>query len=458
MKHVGLNVAADPFINSALLSIHGGLVLAVADDPGMHSSQNEQDSRFYADFARIICLEPRRQQEAYDMTLEAFELSERFHIPVMVRLSTRLAHSRAVVATGERRPQRSLDKSRQAAGWMLLPSTARVLWADLLERHKQFVAYSEGSPYNAFEPNAAFTDFGVLTAGLGWNYYVENRDELPARPPHLHLSVYPLPVEKIRRFAAGIRRIVVIEEGYPLVERALRGVLPPSVPIAGKEDGSLPATGELTPDNVRGALGLPAKQGVRPPQFKIPGRPPQLCAGCSHRDSYDALNLALEGYPQRLVSSDIGCYTLGFLPPYQAIETCLCMGASVGMAKGAAQAGFHPVVAVIGDSTFLHSGVTPLIDAVAVNANMTLLILDNSTTAMTGGQPTIVSSSSLESLVRGLGVDPAHVRLLSPIRKHTAENARIIREEIEHRGLSVIISRRDCIQQVKSRKKAKGER
>jgi indolepyruvate ferredoxin oxidoreductase alpha subunit len=458
MKHVGLNVAADPFINSALLAIHGALVLAVADDPGMHSSQNEQDSRFYADFARVICLEPRTQGEVYQMTREAFDLSERFHIPVMVRLTTRIAHSRAVVRTGERLPQKPVDKSKEKAGWMLLPSTARVLWADLLERHKQFVAYAEASPYNSFEPNEGFREFGVLTAGLGWNYYTENRDELPVRPPHLHVSVYPLPVQKIRRLAAAVKKVVVIEEGYPFVERALRGVLPQSIEIAGKEDGSLPATGELTPDNVRGALGLAAKQGVSLPGFKLPGRPPQLCAGCSHRDSYDALNLALSGYDKRLVTADIGCYTLGFLPPYQAIETCLCMGASVGMAKGAAQAGFHPVVAAIGDSTFLHSGVTPLIDAVAVNANMTLIILDNSITAMTGGQPTIVTSALLEQLVRGIGVDPQHIRLLVPMKKYTQENAAIIREEIEHRGLSVIISRRDCIQQVKARKKAQGPR
>jgi len=453
MKHVGLNVAADPFINSALLAIHGGLVLAVADDPGMHSSQNEQDSRFYADFSRIICLEPRSQGEVYEMTREAFDLSEAFHIPVMVRLSTRIAHSRAVVQTGERRPQNPLDKSTERAGWMLLPATARKLWAELLEKQGQFLAYAESSPYNTLELNEGFTEFGVITAGLGWNYYMENLDEMTVKPSHLHISVYPIPVEKVRRLAERVKRIVVIEEGFSFIERALLGILAPALKISGKEDGTLPRTGELTPENVRGAMGLKPKQGIEETGPEIPGRPPQLCAGCPHRDSYDALNQVVAGFDQKVVTADIGCYTLGYLPPYQAIETCLCMGASVGMAKGASQAGFHPVVAVIGDSTFLHSGITPLIDAVASRSDITLLILDNSTTAMTGGQQTILSSSGLEKLVHGLGVAPDHIKLIVPLKKHTEENAEIIRREMEYKGVSVIIALRDCVQTLKEKKK-----
>jgi indolepyruvate ferredoxin oxidoreductase alpha subunit len=336
---------------------------------------------------------------------------------------------------------------------MLLPATARKLWAELLAAQGQFLEFAEQSPYNSLELNGKFTEFGVITAGLGWNYYMENRDELPVLPSHLHISVYPLPVEKIRKLAERVERIVVIEEGFSFVERALLGVLPRSVKISGKEDGALPRTGELTPDNVRGILGLEPKQGIEGSGGEIPGRPPQLCAGCPHRDSYDALNQALAGLEPKLVTSDIGCYTLGYLPPYQAIETCLCMGASVGMARGAAEAGFHPSVAVIGDSTFLHSGITPLVDAVASGSNMTLLILDNSTTAMTGGQPTILTSSRLEKLVHGLGVDPDHVKLIVPLKKHTEENARTMRKEIEHRGVSVIIALRDCIQTLKERKK-----
>jgi len=194
-------------------------------------------------------------------------------------------------------------------------------------------------------------------------------------------------------------------------------------------------------------------QGIDMSGVEVPVRPPQLCAGCPHRDSYDALNLAVAGFEQSIVTSDIGCYTLGFLPPYQAIETCLCMGASVGMAKGASQAGFRPVAAVIGDSTFLHSGITPLVDAVASGANMTLLILDNSTTAMTGGQQTILTSSRLEKLVHGIGVDPDHIKLVAPLKKHTEENAEVIRREMEYDGVSVIIALRDCIQTLKEKKK-----
>jgi indolepyruvate ferredoxin oxidoreductase alpha subunit len=457
MKHVGLNVAADPFINSALLDIHGGLVLAVADDPGMHSSQNEQDSRFFADYARIVCLEPRNQAEAYAMTREAFDLSEELHIPVMVRLVTRLSHSRAVVRVGQARERAPLSKSADPNGWILLPAIARQHWDALLAAQPRFRELSEASPYNSLVLNDRYRELGVVTTGLGRNYYEENLEELEgklgARPSHLHIGFYPLPEAKLRLLAAQVKRLVVIEEGYPLVERALRGVLPLPIPIDGKENGTLPASGELTPDNVRPALGLPARRSLAFEGPKLAGRPPQLCAGCPHRDAFDALNQALASYGRKIVTSDIGCYTLGFLPPYQAVETCMCMGASIGMARGAAEAGFHPVVATIGDSTFLHSGLTGLADAVAAKANLTLLILDNSTTAMTGGQPTLLASSQLPELIRGLGVEPAHIRIINPLRKHTEENAKIIREEIEYRGVSVVIAQRECIQTRKSRRR-----
>ncbi len=455
MKHVGLNVAADPFINSALLDIHGGLVLAVADDPGMHSSQNEQDSRFFAEYARVPCFEPRNQEEAYAMTLEAFEVSEAFHLPVMVRLTTRLAHSRAVVRVGEGRPPKPLDKSANPTGWILLPNLARRNWDRLLKTQEALRQYSEGSPYNSLTLSESDRELGVITTGLGRNYYEENLEELAAkrgvRPSHLHLGVYPIPVAKVRALAAHVRRLLVIEEGYPLVERQLRGLLTQPWTIDGKENDAVPASGELTPDNVRPALGLPERPGQAYDGPPLPGRPPQLCAGCPHRDTFDALNLALSGYERKLVTSDIGCYTLGFLPPYQTIETCLCMGASVGMARGAAEAGLHPVVATIGDSTFLHSGMTGLVDAVSSKANLTLIIMDNSTTAMTGTQPTILSSAQLREVVRGLGVDPSHIRVINPLKRHTEENARVIKEEIEHRGPSVVIALRECIQTVKKR-------
>lgn len=453
MKHVGLNVAADPFINSAIVAIHGGLVLVVADDPGMHSSQNEQDSRYFADFARILCLEPANQQEAYEMTREAFDLSEKFQIPVMIRLVTRLAHSRSVVRVREPREENPLNKVPRPDSWILLPANARVQWHNLLQTQENIRAYSEKSPHNSLSLNPQFRDYGIITTGLAKNYYLENISELPMQPSHLHVSTYPVPVAKIRGLAEHVKSIIVLEEGYPFVERFLRGLLPTPVKIIGKESGEVPPEGELTPDNIRPVLGLSEKPGLEHPALQVVNRPPQLCPGCPHADTYEAIKKALADYRQSMVTSDIGCYTLGALPPYSAIESTVNMGASVGMAKGAAEAGFAPVVAVIGDSTFLHSGVSPLMDAVAHNTNMTLIILDNETVGMTGGQPTILPSSRLESLILGLGVDKDHFHVLTAHRRYTGHNSEIIRKEMAHDGLSVIIAVRECVETAKRHKR-----
>jgi indolepyruvate ferredoxin oxidoreductase alpha subunit len=460
MKHVGLNVAADPFMNSAIVSVNGGLVVVVADDPGMHSSQNEQDSRYYADFARVLCLEPANQQEAYDMTRDAFDLSERFRIPVVVRIVTRLAHSRAVVRVREARPENPVQKAPVPSSWILLPANARRQWHDLLERQPAFDEWSEHSSFNTLTLNDTRRDLGVITTGIARNYLVENLEALGHEPSHLHVGAYPVPAELVRRLAAHVNRVLVLEEGYPFVERMLRGLLANAggpggrpVEILGKASGHVPAEGELTPDIVRRSLCLPERPGVEIEGLTLPNRPPQLCAGCPHADSFDAIKEALAGFASPVVTSDIGCYTLGALPPYSAVESCVCMGASVGMAKGASDAGLKPAVALIGDSTFLHSGVTPLMDAVAANADMTLIILDNGTTAMTGGQPTILPSSRIQPLVLGLGVDPTHCHVLSAHHRHTAENVEIIRREVEHPGLSVIITVRECIETLKTKKK-----
>jgi indolepyruvate ferredoxin oxidoreductase alpha subunit len=450
MKHVGLNVAADPFVNSALVNIRGGLVLAVADDPGMHSSQNEQDSRVLADFARVMCLEPRSQQEAYEMTLEGFRLSERFHIPIVLRLVTRVAHSRAVVHLGPAEPQRPLDKADDRANWILLPSNARRRWHDLLDRQDAFHAYTDATPRNALVLRG--DELGVITTGIAYNYFAENVPDLPAVPSHLHIGAYPMPVTLIRKLADHVRRILVIEDGYPYVERAIRGVLPVPVAVLGRETGHLPREGELTPDTVRAALGLAPQPSLPRPAYALPDRPPQLCAGCPHLDTFGALHTALEGLGQGLVASDIGCYTLAALPPLSAIESCVCMGASIGMAKGASDAGLRPAVAVIGDSTFLHSGVTPLMDAIAADTDMTLVIADNEVVGMTGAQPTLLPSSRLQALVLGLGVDPAHCHVLDAHPRQAAANAAVMRRELEHPGLSVIITVRECVEAARARK------
>jgi indolepyruvate ferredoxin oxidoreductase, alpha subunit len=453
MKHVGLNVAADPFINSALVAINGGLVLVVADDPGMHSSQNEQDSRYYADMARVLCLEPANQQQAYDMTREAFDLSEKFHIPVMLRLVTRLAHSRSVVQTSEPRRENPIKRPVENSSWTLLPANARRRWRSLIQRQTEFAKYSEASPHNSLWLNQWDSSFGVITTGLAKNYFFENLEDLKTRPSHLHVGAYPAPVEKIRRLAQHVKRILVLEEGQPFLESRLEGAIFTRIEIEGKQTGHLPPDGELTPDIVREALGLSIREGITVPDFNLPDRPPQLCAGCPHGDSFDALKDAIAEFPDAAVMSDIGCYTLGALPPYSAIQSCVCMGASIGMAKGASEAGLRPAIAVIGDSTFLHSGVTALMDAVAADTDMTLIILDNETVGMTGGQPTILPSSRLEKLILALGVEPGQFHVLKAHRKHAVTNTEAVKSAISHEGLSVVVMVRECIETAKRHRK-----
>ncbi len=460
MKHVGLNVAADPFVNSALLNIRGGLVLAVADDPGMHSSQNEQDSRFYADFAKILCLEPSNQQEAYDMTREAFDLSEQYHIPVMVRITTRLAHSRARVNPTSPKQENSLLSMVDPSGWALLPAFARKQYAQLLTKQKDLLAYTEKTPHNQLslpgKGNGSSIPYGIITAGIGKNYYLENQDSLQGELPHLHIGAYPLPIEKIRTLATSVGRIIVIEEGMPFIETCLRGILPQSIQISGKLDQTLPPSGELEPDLVRKALGLQPREGVSlPASFPLPGRPPQLCQGCPHGDTYSAIKRILQDIPEAVITSDIGCYALGAVPPLAIPETIVCMGASVSMAVGAAEAGKKHTVAVIGDSTFLHSGITPLIDAVARNVPVTVVILDNGTVAMTGGQETILPTANLPALVRGLGVDPEHVITIEAHRKYEKENMEILKREIQYPGVSVVIAVRECLETARKKKSHK---
>ncbi|MDR1469669.1 MAG: indolepyruvate ferredoxin oxidoreductase [Spirochaetaceae bacterium] len=457
MKHVGLNVAADPYVNSALLGINGGLVLAVADDPGMHSSQDEQDSRFYAAFARAPCLEPRSAQEAYDMTREAFDVSERFHLPVILRLTTRIAHARARVVPRPPVPQNTARKPESKAEWILLPANARNNYAALIGKQKALSAWSEGHPANKTEEGAGLT---VITSGLGGNYYEENRDDFVAQrgcPRRLHIGTYPLPVEKIRQVCVNAHEIFVIEEGQPFIEEKLAGMLDTGKVIHGKRDGTLPASGELDADIVRKGLGLPPLPTAELSRgFVVPARPPQLCQGCPHIDSYTVIKDFISGLDKAdyTVNADIGCYSLGATGKLAVPESIVCMGASVGMARGAAEAGVKYAIAVIGDSTFLHSGIPSLIDAVAHNAPMTLVILDNTIVAMTGCQEPVVPSASLEKLILGTGVDPSHLVFLPARAAQREENLAAFRREMEYRGVSVVVFRRECLEAARKRKKA----
>jgi indolepyruvate ferredoxin oxidoreductase alpha subunit len=271
-------------------------------------------------------------------------------------------------------------------------------------------------------------------------------------PLRLHIGAYPLPTKKIKKLCESADEILVIEEGQPLIARKLFGIAGGHSPVV--------KCGELDPDNIREVLGLPPREGVNVETPKdLPGRPPQLCKGCPHVDSYEALNKAVKeldprpGHPDVAVNSDIGCYSLGAAPPLSAIESIVCMGACVAMAKGASDAGLKHAVAVIGDSTFIHSGITCLIDAVAANVPMTLVILDNSIVAMTGCQPTMVASDKLRDLILGCGVDPAHLLQLEAKADQTEENAKKLKAEIEYRGLSVVIFRRECIEALRKQKK-----
>lgn len=447
MKHVGMNVCADPFMGSAMTGANGGLVVAPCDDPSMHSSQNEQDSRFYAQFAMMPCFEPSTQQEAYEMMSGAYDFSEKYNIPVVFRMVTRLSHSRAVVAAHAPREQNKLhfpaaDKARQ---WVTLPVNARVRNARLVEDYLTFEEEAAVSPYNVFT-DGPDKSVGIIACGLGYNYLMENfPDGCPF--PVLKVSQYPFPRRLARKMAEECKTLLVIEEGQPLVESALNGVFDAGITVKGRLDGTLPRTGELNPDCVRKALGLPERTGHEACEIVVP-RPPALCQGCGHRDFYSALNKALESYGGARVFGDIGCYTLGYMPPFKSLHTCVEMGASITMALGASISGAYPMVAVIGDSTFTHSGMTGLLDAVNEKADITVCISDNETTAMTGGQDS-AGTGKIEQICIALGVEPEHVRTVIPLPKNYAEMEKIIREEVEYHGVSVIVSRRECIQTAK---------
>jgi indolepyruvate ferredoxin oxidoreductase alpha subunit len=452
MKHVGLNVAADPFMNAAITGANGGLVVVVADDPGMHSSQNEQDSRFYAQFAQIFCFEPSNHQEAYDMTREAFDISENMGLPVMIRMVTRLAHSRSRV---QPRPPRNQNPIRYGKGkdWTLLPVNARRRFKLLTEKQKELVQVSESLKFNSLDINKENTDLGIIASGVAYNYVFENFKEKNESPSLLKVTTYPLPEGLFAELVDHVETVLVVEEGYPFIERNLQGMFGLcETNVIGKLSGHLPITGELSPGVVRQGLGIVPLEQRDISDFPLAGRPPQLCQGCGHRDSYDALNKALESYSRSNVFSDIGCYTLGAFPPYNAIHSCVCMGASVSMAKGGAEAGVFPSVAVIGDSTFAHSGITPLLDAAAVNTNMTVMIFDNDVVAMTGGQPTYASGEKLIRIIEGLGVHKDHIRTIKPLPKNLETNVQVIKEELDYKGLSVVIAARECVQQARKKR------
>ena len=439
-KHVGLNVMADPVFTVSYIGVNGGLVFCVADDPGMHSSQNEQDSRHYAKASKAAMLEPADSQECKDFTRQAFALSEEFDAPFFLRLTTRISHSQSLVALGQREelPLRPYEKN--IAKNVMMPANAIKRHAAVEERAKKLAAFAEATPLNRVEDHGA--KIGVIAAGISYQYA---REALGNRVNYLKLGmVYPLPEQKIRDFAAKCEKIFVIEQLDPFIEEHCRAL---GVAVTGKEAFSL--LGEYTPAMIgRAVLGIAPPESAATPQG-LPGRPPVMCAGCPHRGTFYVLKkLGLT------VSGDIGCYTLGAVPPLSAVDTCVCMGASVsaalGMAKARGPEFNKKLVSVIGDSTFIHSGITGLIDIVYNQGANTVIILDNSITGMTGHQdnPTTGKTIRGEStrqvdlalLCRAVGVE--HVQVVDPFDVKALEAA--VRQETAREEPSVIIAQRPC--------------
>lgn len=454
MKHVGMNVCADAFMNSAITGVNGGLVVVAADDPSMHSSQNEQDSRFYGRFAMIPVFEPSSQQEAYDMMAVAFSMSERLHTPILLRITTRMAHSRAVVETKENiMPQNKMSLPEDVKHFILLPAYARKNYAELIDMQPVFTEEAENSVFNSYRCGNNPTK-AVIACGIAWNYVMEN---YTAESDYslLKVSQYPLPEKLIAQMVDdGAKEVIIMEEGQPIAEESLRGMLPSDIVLHGRLTGALPRMGELTPDSVRLSLGLPIAETLTVDTDEVvTARPPALCMGCGHRDVYAALNEVAQEYSSPRIFGDIGCYTLGALSPFHALHATVEMGASVTMAKGAADAGQFPSIAVIGDSTFTHSGITGLLDCVNSKANVVVLISDNLTTGMTGGQDS-AGTGRLEQICTGVGVEADHVRVVIPLPKNMEDIKQVLREEIEYNGVSVIIARRECIQTLKRHLKA----
>lgn len=441
MKHVGLNVAADAFMSQSYIGVNGGLVLAVCDDPGIHSSQNEQDTRIYGQLATVPVLEPSDAQEALDLTRLAFELSEEFDTMVIVRGTTRLSHTRSPVVIGARAdvPRRAFIEDPVKN--VMIPAHARRRHTVVIEREAKLKEYLETAAINRWETGEA--SFGVITAGTCYPYV---REVLPKASVLKLGASWPLPADLLRRYCASVERVFVVEELEPVIERELRAL---GINAEGKQ--FFPRTGEFSPEIVRAGFeraGVIAPRAQRDDWAIEPlARPPVLCAGCPHTSSFMAVRAS-----GARVAGDIGCYTLACLDPLRGLDTTVSMGSSIGNAIGMAKAGdTKPVMATIGDSTFLHAGIPGLIDAVYNQANITVLLLDNHITAMTGGQQHPGTGKTLrgeeapkvdyEALVRAIGVQ--WVRKVDSY--DLAQMYQTLREAIAYRGVSVIISDRPCV-------------
>ncbi len=436
MKHVGVNVAADPMFTAAYTGVNGGLVILAADDPGMHSSQNEQDTRFYARSAHLPLLEPADSQEAKDFTKMAFELSEKYDTPVIVRTTTRLAHSQSFVETADREDVPLRDYVKDVTKYTMMPSSAIGRHIVVEAREKRLAADVDG--FDIVREEMRDDSLGVVCSGVVYQYV---REALPEASVLKLGIVYPVALGKVREFAGKVKRLVVVEELEPFIEDTLKAE---GIACEGKNIFSL--QGEFSTAIIKEKL-LGVK--VETEKKDLPVRPPVMCAGCPHRGVFYILNKL-----KLTVSADIGCYTLGAQPPLAAVDTVVCMGASVGIAHGFEKARgreqSQKTVAVIGDSTFIHSGITGLINAVYNKSNITLIILDNSTTGMTGHQQHPATGLTLKqepakildivALCKTVGCDSVRVTDSYDL----ADLEKIIREETARDGVSVIVAKRPC--------------
>jgi len=470
MKHVGMNVASDALMTMAYLGVNAGMVVINADDPFLFSSQNEQDNRYYARLSGLPMLEPVNAQEMKDMTVAAFDLSEQLKLPVILRTTTRLNHLRAPVKFGQKREMKSKGSFKKNPFlYVAIPAVSRNLHKLLLEKDDQAKELSENSEYNRITGRGAW---GIVTNGVSMNYVLDAVKDLGIEEKVTILKLgfsHPMPERMIEDVLGHVDSVLVVEELEPIMEKEIRSIAQAKrigIPIKGKGDGLFPRLYEYDPRIVRKTIascfGVPDASPVPVDTSavpELPGRPPNLCAGCPHRAMYYAIKQVYG--PEAIYPSDIGCYTLGVLPPLSMADICICMGASVGSACGIAAATDQKVVAFIGDSTFFHSGIPALVNAVHNKHAFTLVILDNGTTAMTGHQPhpgvdtapmgVDTKQLSIESVVRGLGVE--RVEVVNPLQVNKAIAAARAAKEFD--GLSVIISKELCPLFARAVKKAR---
>ncbi len=461
MKMVGVNVAADPLMTLAYSGVNGGMLIMSADDPAIHSSQNEQDNRYYAQLALMPMVEPSTPAEAKDMIPVAYEISEELSMPVLFRTTTRVNHARGIVEFGPRKVTREKGHfEKDDARFVCTPANAKKNRVILLERNKKALELSEKSELN-FVTGKLDSDIGVITSGVSYTYVKEGMKDVAI----LKLGfTFPLPEKKIAEFIKNKKKIIVVEELEPYIEDAvqrIKGENNINVPVIGKKDGTLPRDGEYSPDVLAALSNTVEMEALPTPLSKadivLPARPPTLCAGCPHRGTFAAMKKAAGNRPI-VYASDIGCYTLGAAPPFRIADFVLCMGGGAGVAGGFSEITDQKAVAFIGDSTFFHSGVGPLISAKFNNHKLTMVILDNRITAMTGQQPNPgtgrdfggvkTESMDLEKVVRGLGIE--FVESVDAFNvKETTEK---MKAALDFDGVSVIISRGACQIDLKKRK------